>query len=412
MNDDETFRTVLASAAAGDAAAFARIVELYHDDVARVAFVVSGDEELTSDAVQATWPEAWRGLATMRNPERLRAWLVSIAAREARRLTAAGPRVPEGTAGDSGLPATRASSAPAYRADELAVANALAPLDSHDRMIVGLRYVAGLTSVEIGRELSMPDGAVQARIARILARLLKDLQGAPTETIDHYERTLTQLVRSFGDRAVGPIDAAAVAHAAMEAAPEPGLPEQLGEVWERLRSVERFGWIVAAGLLVIVAVAAVVGGGAAGPPPIATPVPSDATRLCETDELDVGVVAWDAPGAERIATVEMRNVGTVACLVDSLPEPWLIERPRTPMLIGHDLQGSLIRIGPGDVLRTTVRVRNYCGPAPRPPVTVAFRRQVNVIAARALTATDLSGVPPCGGYAASKDDIQMQPWAP
>lgn len=414
MFDDETLGSLLGPAAEGDAAAFTRIVELCHDDMARVAFVVSGDVELAGDAVKAAWPSAWRGLGTMRNPERLRAWLMSLGAREARWLTEAGDRAREDAGrGDAGVPATRAASAPAYRRDELDLANAFASLDSHDRMIVGLRYVAGLSPDDIGRELGMPAGAVQARLARILKRLLVEpgRLAASTDTIEAYERALAERIRSFSSRAVVPFDAAVVAQAAVEAVPPPGLADQLGELWEELRSTNRLGWIVAAGLVVIVAGAALALGGP-GPAPIPTPVPTDATRLCEPDELEARVTAWEPAGDERIAAVEMRNVGGVACLVDNLPAPWLVERPVTPLLIGFDAEGSLIRIGPGDVLRTRVTVRNYCGIEPRPPVTVAFRRGTDVMLATALTPTDLSGVPPCGGYPGSPADIVMQAWAP
>jgi RNA polymerase sigma-70 factor (ECF subfamily) len=406
---------MLAAVGEGDVAAFARIIELSHDDMARVAFVVSGVVEPARDAVQAAWPRAWKELGTMRNPERLRPWLMSIAAREARWLTDAGTRTREDVGqGGTGAPATQASSAAAYGAEDLELARALAALDSHDRMIVGLRYVAGLGSDEIGRELGMPAGAVLARFARILKHLLENLRrlDAPTDSVDAYEHALAERIRSFSSRAVVPIDAAAVAQAAVEAAPGPGLAERLGEVWEQLRSGNQLGWIVAAGIFVIVAAAAALLGGGSGSAPIETPIPTDATRLCEPNELEARVTAWEEAGPDRLATVEMHNVAAVACLVDSLPEPWLVEAPQMPILVGNDFEGSLVRIGPGDVLRTVVGVRNYCGPDPRPPVTVAFRRGTNVLVAEALSGTDLSGIPPCGGYAGSKNDIQMQPWAP
>jgi hypothetical protein len=151
-------------------------------------------------------------------------------------------------------------------------------------------------------------------------------------------------------------------------------------------------------------------GGRGSPPPIATAFPTDATRECAPNELQLRVTQWTADGAERTATVEMSNTGGIACLVDNMPEPWLVEAPQMPLLVGTDVAGTLIRIGPGDVLRTSVRVRNYCGPAPKAPVTLAFRRGTNVLVARALSTTDLSGVPECGGFAASPEDVRMEPW--
>ena len=72
------------SAVAGDEAAFARIVEAYHGDLVRVAYVIAGDGQLAEDAAQATWAIAWRKLGSLRDPQRLRPWLVSVAANEAR----------------------------------------------------------------------------------------------------------------------------------------------------------------------------------------------------------------------------------------------------------------------------------------------------------------------------------------
>jgi RNA polymerase sigma-70 factor, ECF subfamily len=73
----------------GDEVAFARIVDAHHADMSSVCFVITGgDVELTEEAVQSAWPIAWRKLGTIRDPERLRPWLISIAVNEARQLVA------------------------------------------------------------------------------------------------------------------------------------------------------------------------------------------------------------------------------------------------------------------------------------------------------------------------------------
>ena len=73
----------VADAAAGDRDALARIVGAHHDDMARICFVICGDQDQAQDAVQAAWPIAWRKLDTLRDPDRLRPWLMAIAANEA-----------------------------------------------------------------------------------------------------------------------------------------------------------------------------------------------------------------------------------------------------------------------------------------------------------------------------------------
>ena len=46
----------------------------------RVAYVVCGDVDLARDSAQAAWVRAWQRLDTIREPTKLRAWLVAIAA--------------------------------------------------------------------------------------------------------------------------------------------------------------------------------------------------------------------------------------------------------------------------------------------------------------------------------------------
>lgn len=193
---------MVASAATGDEVAFARIVAAHHDDMARVAFVVCGDVTLAQDAVQAAWPKVWTKLHQIQDPARLRPWLVSAAANEAKQLarsqsrrrvreitvdgpvddaTAARGAKSSGSSGSSGFRARdRGAGDPGDRAGELDLANALASLDDSDRTLVALRFAAGLTSDEIGRVIGMTGGGVRARLARTLLRLRKELHDDET----------------------------------------------------------------------------------------------------------------------------------------------------------------------------------------------------------------------------------------
>jgi RNA polymerase sigma-70 factor, ECF subfamily len=175
--DDEALRAAVARAASGDETAFARIVAAHHDDMTRVAFVVCGDVEIAQEAVQAAWQKAWVKLGTIRAADRLRPWLVSIAANEAKQLVRSRHRrwlretVIDGDA-QAGSPF---APDPAGRAALLDLANALAGLAPEERTLIALRYAAGLTSDEIGRAIGMTGGGVRARLARLLDRLRKDL---------------------------------------------------------------------------------------------------------------------------------------------------------------------------------------------------------------------------------------------
>ena len=83
---DDSVGDAIALAVAGDELPFARIIRAHHDNMTRVCFVICGDLDVADEAVQAAWQIVWRKLGSLRDPGRLRPWLVSIAANEARQL--------------------------------------------------------------------------------------------------------------------------------------------------------------------------------------------------------------------------------------------------------------------------------------------------------------------------------------
>jgi RNA polymerase sigma factor (sigma-70 family) len=171
-------RLNVADAAGGDEVAFARIVAAYHDEMARVCFIVCRDIELSQEAAQSAWPIAWRKLSTIRDADRLRPWLLAVAANEARRLARRqGRRELREIAIDTddharALPET---GDPADLVAQVDLANALARLDLHDRMVVGMS-AAGLSSAEIGQAIGMTASGVRAKLARLLRRLREELR--------------------------------------------------------------------------------------------------------------------------------------------------------------------------------------------------------------------------------------------
>jgi len=171
---EDSLAAAVASAAAGDEAAFARIVRAHHDDMTRVCFVICGDLDLADEAVGAAWPVAWRKLSTLKDPGRLRPWLVSVAANEARQLLRRQRRrtVVELSVADRG---STAIADPAGRAEDLDLVNALARLDPDDRTLLALRYVAGFDSSELARVTGRSASGTRARLGRLLARLRTEL---------------------------------------------------------------------------------------------------------------------------------------------------------------------------------------------------------------------------------------------
>ena len=164
----------VADAAAGDVAALARIVGAHHDDMARICYVICGDQDTAQDAVQAAWPIAWRKLRSLRDPERLRPWLMAIAANEARQILRRRRRyrVVEIEVADVGSDRFD----PGARAGHVDLATALRRLTAEDRTLLALRHVAGYDATEIGREMGISASGVRSRLARLTARLRTELE--------------------------------------------------------------------------------------------------------------------------------------------------------------------------------------------------------------------------------------------
>ena len=165
---------VVASAAAGDDVAFARIVAAHHEDMRRVCVVITGSQTIADEAVQAAWGIAWRKLGSLRDPERLRPWLVSVAVNEARQALRKRRRL---WRLESGPDAPRVPSGPdpALSASAIDLRAAIARLDPDDRALLAMRYVAGFDATELATATGLSPSGVRSRLERLLARLRREL---------------------------------------------------------------------------------------------------------------------------------------------------------------------------------------------------------------------------------------------
>lgn len=161
-------------AAAGDDIAFARIVSAYHDDMLRVCGFVAGDPSLAEEAVQTAWSVAWRKLVSLREPDRLRPWLMRIAVNETKRLLKKRDRRSqvEIVADASYLPG---GTDPATTIDALDAYAAMGRLDPEDRALLAMRYVLGYDATELSTALGITPSGTRNRLERLLTRLRKDI---------------------------------------------------------------------------------------------------------------------------------------------------------------------------------------------------------------------------------------------
>ena len=168
-----TVASTVTLAGAGDEAAFAQLVATYHAHMARVAFVACGDRQLAEDAVQSAWLIAWKKLHSLRDPERVRPWLLSVTANEARQLLRRrhGPVVEI----DVEAPGDNRND-PSAGIERLDLRRALAHLSPDDRALLAMRYVVDLDSDELGAAVGTSPSTARTRLSRIVDRLRKELR--------------------------------------------------------------------------------------------------------------------------------------------------------------------------------------------------------------------------------------------
>ena len=163
------------SAAKGDDIAFGRIVADHHDDMRRVCVFVTRDEALAEEAVQIAWSVAWQKLGSLRDPERLRPWLIRIAVNEAKRLLSKRSRRTSVEFVAHSAPVVGGVD-PATGIERIDVLAAMERLKPDDRGLIAMRYVMGFDATELAAATGMSPAATRQRLKRLLDRLRRDLE--------------------------------------------------------------------------------------------------------------------------------------------------------------------------------------------------------------------------------------------
>lgn len=172
----EDGRLVQASLA-GDREAFGRIVTRYQSLVCSLAYSATGSIERSEDLAQETFITAWRRLASLREPDKLRFWLCGIvrhlasnaqrhAAREPGHIAQPLDMAPE-FAAHGPSPAEQVVS----REEEAILWQALGRIPDTYREPLVLFYREGRSVEHVARELELSEDAVKQRLSRGRAML-------------------------------------------------------------------------------------------------------------------------------------------------------------------------------------------------------------------------------------------------
>ena len=162
------------SAAAGDDVAFARIVAAHHGEMVRICHMVARDRTIAEEAAQAAWSIAWKKLGTLKEPDRLRPWLITVTINEAKKLLKKRRRRSEVEV--IGEPVEQSGGVdPATGVEYIDLQRAMERLDPDDRALLALRYVAGFDATELALAIGLSPSGTRTRLERLLKRLRQDL---------------------------------------------------------------------------------------------------------------------------------------------------------------------------------------------------------------------------------------------
>lgn len=171
--------------ATGDEGAIDDLVARFQRPVWAIAQGVLGDPRLAEDAAQETFIKVWRNRHRFDPGRPLDPWVYQIARNAARDVARRSRRhtrheVAAATTADDTRTAADvadASMAPDVLLEQALlrgfVRSALDQLAPHDRDVLRLRHLDGLSDREIAERLAIPTGTVKSRAHRARARLLE-----------------------------------------------------------------------------------------------------------------------------------------------------------------------------------------------------------------------------------------------
>jgi uncharacterized protein len=162
---------LILAARAGNTSAFAELAESHRPRLRLLALRVVDDPDEAEDVVQEGLLHAYLGLTQLRDPKRFGGWLGAIVLNLARmtlrrrgayqRALARAVAEPRAGLGDVDTVAR--------------VRESIELLPQHEREVVALHYVDGLSCEEVGASLGLSAGAVRVRLHRARARLRGEL---------------------------------------------------------------------------------------------------------------------------------------------------------------------------------------------------------------------------------------------
>jgi RNA polymerase sigma-70 factor (ECF subfamily) len=144
------------------------------DKAYRLAWAILGDAHEAEDATQDAFTAAWRNRKTLRDVDKLEAWLGRILVNTCRDRLRQRSRSRAQPLEIWSLPPVSDCSEVASNRDELG--RALACLDPDHRIVVILRFWADLTVEDIAQRVGIAEGTVKSRLHHSMSVLRSSLE--------------------------------------------------------------------------------------------------------------------------------------------------------------------------------------------------------------------------------------------
>lgn len=162
-------------------------VRTHADGLYRLAWRLTGSRDLADELVQEVFLQAWKGLGSLNDADKIRPWMVGILYRQYQKQWPRERKFADVPAAE--LPGTDRSAAVVVELKETRreVQAAIAALPDEFRLPILMVTMEGLSTAEAADVLGWPRGTVLSRLHRGRERLKSALQGL-LETPETVER--------------------------------------------------------------------------------------------------------------------------------------------------------------------------------------------------------------------------------
>lgn len=164
----------------GDRRAMEAIFQTHVEAAVRLAYMITHDWPTAEDAVQEAFIQAFRSIGTFKDSMAFKPWFSKIVINKAKRIRKKFKIEPEY------VPNLEADPDPAVSPEDQALASektdllyaAINRLDEKHRLPIILKYLSGLTELEIAAVLKLPQSTVKSRLYVARQRLKTSLEAS------------------------------------------------------------------------------------------------------------------------------------------------------------------------------------------------------------------------------------------